>query len=526
MIETLKLRLEKLPLSQIPYFSSTLLDYLSEDPKLKEFSRTFPTPAHFADVIKQRDFPSSSRGVLANVLEQQYSQLSVSEKVSKNIKQLRNHNCFTITTGHQLNIFTGPLFFVYKIVSTINACKMLKDRYPQYDFVPVYWMASEDHDFAEINHIELFGKQYQWNREWQGAVGRMSLEGMPELLDQISECPDLFKKAYQESEDLAEATLRIVNNLFGDHGLVALDADHADLKRLFSPVMKDDLLHQTAYRCVLKTSEALDQKGYKTLVTPREINLFYLEDQYRNRIVEKNQHYEVLNRDTIFDQKEILEKLERHPEMFSPNVIMRTLYQETALPNLAYVGGPGEISYWLQFKSTFDHYHIPFPVLIPRNNVLMVNRSIAGKIEKLGVSMADLFKHPDQLKATFLEENAKTSLNLESQKEQIISTFQEISDKIKAIDGSLTGFVKAEESKTLKQLSHIEKRLKKAEERNQELAVKQLLGVKEKLFPDGNLQERQLNMLNFYINNTGLIEDLMVYLNPFDFNFHVLLDDG
>ena len=526
MIETLKLTLEKIPFSKIPHFSSTFLDYVNQDPKLETFIGTFPSVKGFERLIQDRNFPLENRGVLVKALKQQYTDLSPSEQILQNINRLNNENCFTITTGHQLNIFTGPLFFIYKIVSTINACKALKKHYPQYDFVPVYWMASEDHDFAEINHFQLFGRQYQWEREVQGAVGRMNLDGMAGLLDQLNECPDFFRQAYLESKDLAEATLKIVTHLFGDSGLVTIDADIPELKKLFIPVVKDELLNQTAYRCVSDASRQLEEIGYKTLVTPRKINLFYLDHNSRDRIVKKKDQYEVLDKSLSFTKDEILDHLEQHPEAFSPNVVMRTLYQETILPNLAYIGGPGEISYWLQFKSTFDHYEIPFPILIPRNNALVINRSIAGKIKKLDIKIEDLFMDPDQLKAAFVKQNATTTLDLGVQRAQIKNAFQEIGEKIKEVDGSLTGYIRAEENTVLKQMAQIEKRLKKAEEDNQEIAVSQLLGVKDKLFPDGSLQERHQNFLNFYINNTRFIEELLEYLNPFDFNFHVLLDEG
>jgi bacillithiol biosynthesis cysteine-adding enzyme BshC len=490
------------------------------------FTGPFPTIEAFKKVIKTRDFPENNRRILTNVLNQQYEDLMVSGKVKENISALNNPNCITVTTGHQLNIFTGPLFFIYKLVSTVNACKVLKEYYPEHDFVPVYWMASEDHDFAEINHINLFGKQYQWDCNQQGAVGKFNLDGLDEVINQIGECPDLFADAYTNSRNLSEATRKIVNQLFGDHGLMVLDADHPELKKMFIPVMKDDLLNQTAFSKITETNEALEKIGYKTLVTPREINLFYLEDGTRERIVRNKARFEVLGTDVSYSEEELLQHLELHPEHFSPNVVMRTLYQETILPNLAYVGGPGELSYWMQFKSTFLHYHIQFPVLLPRNNALVVNKSLTRKIDKLGLSARELFLGSDALRSAFVERNAKTTLSLESHKKQITQTFREIAGKTREIDGSLTGYILAEENKVLKNLENIEKRLKKAEESNQETAVHQLMGIKEKLFPEGALQERHQNFLNFYINNPRFIEELFDHLDPFDFKFHVLLEDG
>ena len=526
MLDTLNLRLEKIPLSETPYFSSAFLDYLDEDPKIKDFVGTFPNPESFGNLIENRNFSAENRPALVRVLNEQYSELVLSGKLIKNLSSLKQPNCFTITTGHQLNIFTGPLYFIYKIVSAINICKVLKEHYPQYEFVPVYWMASEDHDFAEINHFNLFGKEYSWNTPQKGAVGRFDPNGISEILDQLKDCPDFFRDAYTNCNTLADATRSMVNHLFGDHGLVVVDSDHADLKRMFAPVIKDELTNQSTFQNVLESTEKLKKNGYKTLVTPREINLFYLKNGLRERIVKKSEGYEILGTDLTFNEQEILTQVEEHPEFFSPNVVMRTLYQETILPNLAYIGGPGELAYWMQFKSSFDHHGIPFPVLFPRNNVLIVNKAHSKKFRKLELSPSDLFLGPNELKSTFVTRNAKSSLDLESEKGRIGKIFEEIIEKIKMIDGSLTGYIKSEESKALKNLDQIEKRLKKAEEQNQEMAVNQLMGLKEKLFPNGSLQERHQNFLNFYLNNPQFIDELLEYLDPFDFNFHVLFEDG
>jgi bacillithiol biosynthesis cysteine-adding enzyme BshC len=526
MIETLKLKVEKLPLSETTLSSPTIVDYLDQNPKLQDFVGAYPSVESFGAAIKNRNFPSENREALVKVFNEQYSELVLSGKLKTNITTLQNENSFTVTTGHQLNIFTGPLFFIYKIVSTIRTCQILKEHYPENNFIPVYWMASEDHDFAEINHFNLFGKEYRWDCPQHGAVGHFELEGLSEIIDSIKDCPDIFKEAYLNCSNLAEATRKIVNHLFGDYGLVVLDPDHPSLKRMFGHIIKDELLLQNTVRQVEERTEALASNGYKTLVTPREINLFYLKDGIRERIVKAGEQYEVLDTDILFSEPQLLEELENHPERFSPNVILRTLYQETILPNLAYVGGPGEVSYWMQFKSTFDHYRIPFPILIPRNNALVVTKSLTQKIDRLGLSPADLFLEAHDLKSRFIERNTNATLDLKEEQRQLKLVFEQVIDKIKAIDGSLTGYIKAEESKALKNLDQIEKRLKKAEERNQEIAVNQLIGLKEKLFPEGNLQERHQNFLNFYINNPQFIEDLMEHLDPFDFSFYVLLENG
>ena len=526
MINTLALKLEKIPFTETGYFSQGFVDYVRQATNLQDFYATYPTLDNFESLIQNRNFDLSHRTTLTKVIGEQYSGLVQSGKMIQNLAQLSKSTCFTVTTGHQLNIFTGPLYFIYKIVTTIKACEALSARYPDYQFVPVYWMASEDHDFEEINHFNLFGRRHSWETSQRGAVGRFDTAGLSAILEELKDCPKLFQEAYTTGKSLAQATRYIVNELFGDQGLIVVDADHADLKRLFIPVMEDELVHHHANSAVQKQSEAIRELGYKTLVTPREINLFYLGDNSRERIVKRDGRYEVLGTDTNFDKKEIKSLLEQHPERFSPNVVLRTLYQETILPNLAYVGGPGELNYWLQFKGAFDHYQIPFPALLPRNCALYVNRSAMKKVYKLDLEIAKLFKDELTLKRDFVEANTQHSLDLEAEQQQAQELFDAIRNKATQVDGSLAGFINAEEAKFKKTLGQITKRIKKAEEQKQEVSVNQLINLKEKLFPEGGLQERHDNLLSIYTNNPQFIQEVMEHFDPFDFRFHVMMEDG
>ncbi len=526
MLNTLALKLQTLPLEKTGSYSQEFLDYIKKKPEISEFYGAYPKIDEFGEIIENRKFPKSHRQILVDIINEQYQDLVMSGKMLKNLTSLSKPTCFTVTTGHQLNIFTGPLYFIYKIITTVNACEALKSHYPAYHFVPVYWMASEDHDFAEINHFHLFGEEYQWDSPQEGAVGRFDTEGIRKIFEEMPECPAMFREAYQQGKNLSQATRYIVNELFGDYGLVVLDADHPRLKELFMPVIKDELMHHNTYAKVLDSSDRMEGMGYNTLVTPREINLFYLTDETRQRIVKKDGRYEVLSTDLSFSEKEISALMEKHPQCFSPNVVMRTLYQETILPNIAYVGGPGELSYWLQFKSAFDHYQIPFPVLLPRNTALVISKGNMRKFEKLDLDLEDLFIPPHQLKQVFLERNAEHTLQLNLEKSRLTEVFQDILEKALQIDGSLKGYVLAEETKAQKHLDQIEKRLKKSEEQKQEVALRQLKSLQEKLFPGGGLQERYDNFLNFYLNNPDFIKDLKENLDPFDFSFHILMEDG
>lgn len=520
------MNIEKLNFSETGTFSQIFLDYIDNKDSLQKFYTRRPDLKSFEEQLQEKTFSPASRQRLQEVLRKQYTSVAQPKAVTQNIEKLGDSKTFTVTTGHQLNIFTGPLYFIYKIVTTINCCKQLNEAYPDYHFVPVYWMASEDHDFEEINHFHLFGTDYSWQTDQKGAVGRFVTESIQSVLDEMPGNVEVFEKAYKQHKFLADAVRCYVNDLFGKHGLLVLNADHAELKADFLSVMKDDLLKHTAKKQVEACSGELEDLGYKTQVFPREINLFYLDEQLRERIEKIDERYVVLNTEIRFTEAELLEALEKHPEKFSPNVILRPLYQETILPNLAYVGGPSELAYWLQLKSIFDHYQLPFPILLPRNFGLVINKSNGRKLHKVPVQSRDLFLDTQSLIRKFVEANAENSLSLAEEQQAMAEVFSAVRAKAMNVDKSLEGFVGKEEKNTLKILQNIEKRLKKSEEQNQEIHVKQLESLKEKLFPGDNLQERKENFLNFYINNPAFLDEVMEHFDPLEFCFYILHEEA
>ena len=513
---------EKIALHDTHQFSPLFLDYLSGKDNLKPFYHLPPTPESFKEQIQHKKFNPSLRKQLQEVLKEQYKGISGAPAVQHNIDILEKENTFTITTGHQLNIFTGPLYFIYKIVTVINACQELKKLYPEFNFVPVYWMASEDHDFEEISHFNLFGKEYKWETSQKGGVGGFSTEGISAILNELPEPVPVFEKAYTQNSTLSAAVRQYVHELFGQWGLVSLDADNEKLKASFQDFIKADLIENTPNRLVEKSSSRLQETGYKAQVFPREINFFYMKPGLRERIVKEGKGYQVLNTGITFTEEALLQELQNHPERFSPNVIMRPLYQEYILPNLAYVGGPAEIAYWLQLKDIFDHFQIAFPILLPRNFALVISKTNQSKLEKTGLHPTQLFRDTHELKQQLLEENAEHEISLAEENQQLIRLFEQIKEKAAAVDKSLEGFVGAEAAKSLKSLENIEKRIKKAEERKHETHLNQVDSLKEKLFPGQSLQERKDNFLNFYINDPAFISKLVEQFDPFSFSFNIL----
>ncbi|WP_298394326.1 bacillithiol biosynthesis cysteine-adding enzyme BshC [Flavobacterium sp.] len=517
-------------------FTKLMIDYLDEKSALKPFYNHFPKIENFKYQIEEKSLnfntvDNSKRQNLVAELKKQYSNSNASEATLNNIKLLEDNSTFTITTGHQLNLFTGPLYFLYKIVSTINLCKQLKSEYPNNNFVPVYWMATEDHDFEEINFFKLKDKTFRWNKESNGPVGRLTTEGLEKVFKVFANeigssinaeaLKTLFENAYINNSNLADATRFLANELFKNEGLVIIDGDSKALKRHFISQAKKELLEQTSFQKVSKTNEML--KDYFVQVNPREINLFYIEDKLRERIVFENGIYKINNTALEFSESEILNELENHPEKFSPNVILRPLYQEIILPNLCYIGGGGELAYWLELKSNFDANNITFPMLLLRNSILLATEKQNKKADKLNLSWSDLFSTQSELTTKKTKEFSAFTIDFSAQKEHLKKQFENLYTIANATDKSFLGAVKAQESKQIKGLENLEKRLLKAEKKNHNDQLERILSIQNELFPNQKLQERYVNFSEFYLEfGNSLIEVLLKELKPLSQEFKII----
>ncbi|HET8810884.1 MAG TPA: bacillithiol biosynthesis cysteine-adding enzyme BshC [Flavobacteriaceae bacterium] len=524
-----------IPYRKTNYFSDLICDYLEEKKSLTPFYHRFSKFENFKEQLleKEKSYPNKNRRVLVDALEKQYKNFEISKITQQNISLLSKKNTFTVTTGHQLNLFTGPLYFLYKIVSAINLAKQLKAEYPNYHFVPVYWMASEDHDFEEINFFNFKEEKIQWKNDASGAVGELSNKGLDAVFADFSEkmnasenaeyLRELFKNAYLKHKNLAEATFFIANELFGKYGLVCLDANKRELKKLFVPQIKNELAKQTAFE---KTQETIDSFGklrYKIQVNPREINLFYLSEGIRERIIKKENKYFVNETELEFSETEILKLAENEPEKFSPNVVMRPLYQECILPNLCYIGGGGELAYWFELKAYFEAENIPFPILLLRNSALLVSEKQQKKLDKLDIPIENLFLEQSELLTRHTNTISKINIDFFPQKKYLEEQFKALYELAKETDKSFLGAVAAQEKKQTNGLAHMEKRLLKAQKRKLKTELERLMNLQDQLFPNQSLQERHDNFSTFYLEyGEQLIPKLLEELKPLGREFKII----
>jgi bacillithiol biosynthesis cysteine-adding enzyme BshC len=522
---------ECLSFADTGYFSSFICKYLEEDNAISPYYNRFPKIENFRAQIEEKkaNFHDEHRMVLQTVLNEQYQQITSTNLTKENIASVTDSNTFTITTGHQLNLFTGPLYFLYKIISTINLCKELKAAYPTQNFVPIYWMASEDHDFEEINYFNFKAHKIAWERDFGGAVGELSTAGLATVLQEFNELlgpgknatylSNLFEDAYLKHSNLAAATRFIANAIFGDYGLVIVDANQHALKQLFVPYIKRELVEKVTHSEV-KATIASFPKEFPVQVNPREINLFYLDSGIRERIIAKDGIFYINETSLSFSRDELLKMVDTHPERFSPNALLRPFYQELILPNLCYIGGGGELAYWFELKSTFENFGVSFPILLVRNSAVLVNAKTTEKLAKLDTSILEVFQKQEALVVSKTKAWSAIAIDFSKQKEHLKQQFKALHELAQQTDASFEGAVNAQEHQQIKGLVRLEKRLLTAQKRVLHEKIQRLKALQDTLFPKQSLQERHANFSEFYLKyGATLIPYLMQELKPLQQDF-------
>ncbi len=495
---------------QTGYFSKMVTDYIEADGSLAPFYTHPVSLEGIKSSIAQRKFFNTNRHLLVQIMAAQYKAANLHPKQKTYLGQLADENTFTICTAHQPNIFTGPLYFVYKILHAIKLAEELKAQLPENNFVPVYYMGSEDADLDELGHIFIKGEKFEWQTSQTGAVGRMKVDNaLQQLTDSIGgqllvypfgeEIITLIKDCYQPGTTIEQATFTLVNHLFAAYGLLILLPDNSKVKRGFSHIIKKELTEGFSHIAVQQTVAALPEK-YKAQASGREINLFYLTNDKRERIEKQGDRYTVVNTTLKFTLSEILMEADQHPERFSPNVILRPVLQETILPNIAFIGGGGEIAYWLQLKKVFEKAGVPYPMLVVRNSFMFISKELQGIIEKLQLKETALFKPELALLNELVKRDSTKQLTLEKEKATLTALYTGLEKIAGDVDVTLSAHTKALYTQALKKINALEKKVLSAEKKKFEVQQRQLKKLKQQLFTNNNLQERVSNLLPFYAN--------------------------
>ncbi|MFV0159379.1 bacillithiol biosynthesis cysteine-adding enzyme BshC [Empedobacter falsenii] len=523
--------METISLKDSNYFSKLMLNYINQDESLNDFYNLFPTKENYSKQAKNKLENYKNRAILVEQISKQLNHLELSEKQQRNLKKLAKKNTVTITTGHQLNLFTGPIFFFYKILQVIKACEELNAEQKEVNFVPMFWMATEDHDFEEINHFKYGDRIIHWEKDFGGPVGRLSTEGLQEVFNSFlkllpngkkkTDLHNLIEASYLSNDNLTEATRKLVHLLFKDLGLLMIDGDDKELKKIMIPSFEQELIQSTSFKKVIPQNEKLEQLGYSIQVNPREINLFYInQNNSRERIVEQNGTYFVNNTSIKFSKEEMISDLHQNPEKFSPNVILRPLYQETILPNVAYIGGGGEMAYWLQLKEMFNEFEVDFPLLVLRNSLLIRTEKQYEKQQKLNLSNEDLFSNSLAIAKKQAINSSEIAPKLPELEEELKNIFERLEQLSSLTESSFSDMIQAQRTKQLKGFEKIKKRLVHAEVKKNEDLLKRIEQLLNDLSQQNGLQERVKNFADFdYVNINYFIDFIEDSLQPFEFEF-------
>lgn len=522
----------------IPYqntgaFSRIIIDYLGNVPALQPYYGYSPGIDAIKEAISNRKKYPINRKVLVEQFQQQYKEDGSASKISDNISLLSKENTFTVCTAHQPNIFTGHLYFIYKILHTIKLAEELNAGISDHHFVPIYYMGSEDADLQELGEISINGKKYPWKTKQSGAVGRMVIDKeFISLIDEIEgqlgvekfgiELISLIRSCYTTGKSIEQSTFEFVNELFAEYGLLILLPDTKALKKEFIPVIKKELEEQFSNQCVQESIENFPVE-YKVQAVGRDINLFYLKDNIRERIEATKNGFRVSNTSLSFSKEEMKHEVEKHPERFSQNVILRPVYQELILPNIAFIGGGGELAYWLELGKVFDAVQVHFPMLVLRNSFMIINKRTAHKIASLNFSTTDIFKSTDKLINELVKRESAARLQLDKEKLVLQDLYKKIEAIAAVVDPTLQKHAQALCVQALKRLGSLEKKMLKAEKKKFEAEQRQVQKIKSLLFPGGILQERVDNILPYYAQwGPGFINEIYRFSKIFDQEFCIM----
>ena len=512
---------ETIDLKNLNFFSNLVNDYSLKNKKLSKFISSFPSEKSIIKQLEKRKLSNEIRINLVSVLKKQYKETiflnSNFKKINNNIEQLISENTYTITAGHQLSLFANPLFLIYKIVNIINLSTRIS-KITKKNIIPIFWLASEDHDFEEIKSFNLFSNKYDWNKKnINSAVGSINSKKIDLFIENIfnsfgsypykKDLKKILIETYTKNDNLSGSLRSLLTFFFGKHGLVVLDPNDAVLKNHFKNSMKLEVKNQCTYNLVSRQTTDLS-KDYKTIINPRKLNLFYFIGRKRIRIIKKEKNFYLNDNEKKWSQKQLLDEIELFPERFSPNVILRTLYQETILPNIAYVGGPTEISYWLQFKSLFSYLKIEFPILILRSCVLNISSTHSTFLTKNKIKSDELFFPLEQFLSRMLYKKSK--INLQNELCDFNHLSKSINKKTMKIDSSLNQHSLSVIKKIENDLKKLEKKIIKYQKKDHVKYIEFLTEIHSSIYHEKIIQERSLPFFYYYLNHGDKFFDILL----------------
>ncbi|MBL0176788.1 MAG: bacillithiol biosynthesis cysteine-adding enzyme BshC [Ignavibacteria bacterium] len=538
-----------LPFSVLPGVSDLFLDYSAGVSGAKNFFLghyadllAFETHLHF---LERRTY---FRPELTEVLLAQNRRFGAPQATLDSIRTLAEGTTFCVITGQQVGIFTGPLYTIYKALAAKHLALWLKDQFPAYNFLPLFWLEAEDHDLDEAASTAVIDRENNLRRivyaepaaddaKNVAPVGALVFDeriarcveelraALPET-EFTSETMALVEAAYKPGVTFADAFAAMLQRLFPASGLVFVDPADPELKKLLAPVILQELeTYPTSGEEVIKRSAELEEQ-YHAQVKPRAVNLFYLHKGGRYPIEPIDYGFFLKGTRQRFTSDELLEIANEHPENFSPNVLLRPLFQDFLFPTAAYVAGPSEVAYFAQLQPVYDHFQVPMPIIFPRPGMTILEKKIQKLFNKFDLPYASMFDTPEELYRIIAsaENSDAVSADFAAFKTELLAIAERLPAIAEAAQPSLVEAAKTTTQQIQRHVSLFEERLFQSRRERDAVVQRQLEKMQVYLSPEGKPQERQLNILTF-LNRYGRdiltqIDDMCV---PFPAEHRVLM---
>lgn len=530
-------------INTLPQFAPLVKDYLTKfsSSPVGEF---FPIPPENNEewlkpflLERQRSYASQTREQLVATLREQHEKLGLmDEAIEHNLSLLAQPNTFAIVTGQQVGILGGPLYTFFKTSTTLRLAKEYSERFPQYNFVPVFWLETEDHDFAEVASLTLYDREQEARSlryaqpelqqaaegevEFRKQAGSVTVDAA--LIDQLlteleqtllptdftGELLTMLRRCYEPGTSFAESFSKLIHEYFSGRGLLILNANTPALKQLAVPLFRREIERspQLSEQVVLQTAKL--EESYHAQVKPKAINLFYIDKGERFPIVEREQSAErtffLKGSRKTFTLAELLTKLAEEPGNFSPNVVMRPLYQDTILPTAAYVAGPGEIAYFAQFRDAYKFSEIPMPVIAPRYTATLVEDRFEKTFKKAGTRPEAILIEGKEIVNRILQslQNPELATSFENTIASIDREIESLRQNVTQVDQTLADALTSLKGKVLTTVKDFQGKTQSAERKQHQTLKAQLEKVITSLLPHDELQERVISPL-YFLNKYG-----------------------
>jgi bacillithiol biosynthesis cysteine-adding enzyme BshC len=545
------LRVESLPFDQIPHQTRLFLDYVRDPLTLRQF---YPSAVRYHHELAER-VPEVlaayrvDRNRVCDALEAMNRRWGAGQATLDNLQLLREPDCIAVVSGQQAGLFTGPLYTIYKALSAVKLAGCLRQR--ETKAVPVFWMAAEDHDFAEVAKAEFIGRDCQLkNVEVTNALHRegepvgqvVTDDSIDAVVDQLfellpnSEFADdmkaLVKGAWGPGRGYVESFATMMTALLGRYGLIFLDPLDPELKKLAAPLYSEAAQRAPEIASALeKRSSELENAGYhaQVLATANSFPLFLHDELGRRHAVARveNGKYKAKEIDEEYTAEELAKLAQEQPQRFSPNVTLRAVIQDYLLPTIAYYGGAAEIAYFAQTAEVYRVLERPATPILPRSSLTMIERHTGRVLERYGLTLKDFFEGLEPVIKRVVEEvlGADTAKLFAHSEENINHELDRLRQELESIDPTLAGALDTGRKKINYQLDGLRQRFVRAQMSRDQAAHRQLQRAFDQLYPNKDLQERHINVTSllarhgtyviewiFNAINLGSSEHQVVYL--------------